>query len=128
MPVHSPLFYLHLELEPGQALPMPAGEVAAYVVHGELETGGQRLQAGQMGVFSATANARATAASTVMLIGGEPVGERYIDWNFVSSHKERIEQAKADWQAGRFGTIPGDDAEFIPLPYTAAAPKPVDYP
>ena len=116
VPVHSPLFYLHLELEAGQSLPMPAGEVAAYVVHGELETGGQRLHAGQMGVFGANANARATAASTVMLIGGEPVGERFVDWNFVSSSKERIEQAKADWRAGRIRLPDADNQEFIPLP------------
>jgi redox-sensitive bicupin YhaK (pirin superfamily) len=51
-----------------------------------------------------------------MLLGGEPVGERYIEWNFVSSSKERIEQAKADWRAGRFKLPDFDDREFIPLP------------
>ena len=58
----------------------------------------------------------AQAASTVMLLGGEPVGERFIWWNFVSSRKERIEQAKADWKAGRIPLPPNDNAEFIPLP------------
>ena len=51
-----------------------------------------------------------------MLLGGENLGPRHIWWNFVSSRKERIEQAKEDWKAGRFGTVPGDDKEFIPLP------------
>jgi redox-sensitive bicupin YhaK (pirin superfamily) len=51
-----------------------------------------------------------------MLLGGAALGERHIWWNFVSSRKERIEQAKEDWKAGRFGAVPGDDKEFIPLP------------
>jgi hypothetical protein len=51
-----------------------------------------------------------------MLLGGEPVGERFIDWNFVSSSKERLEQAKADWREGRFKLPDLDDREFIPLP------------
>jgi pirin-like protein len=59
---------------------------------------------------------RARGAATVMLLGGEPLGERHIWWNFVSSRKERIEQAKADWQAGRFKLPAHDDKEFIPLP------------
>ena len=54
--------------------------------------------------------------STLMLLGGEPLGERFIWWNFVSSRKERIEQAKADWKAGHFDKVPGDEIEFIPLP------------
>ena len=51
-----------------------------------------------------------------MLLGGESVGPRHMWWNFVSSRKERIEQAKEDWKAGKFGLVPGDDKEFIPLP------------
>ena len=58
----------------------------------------------------------AKATSTVMLLGGEPVGPRFLEWNFVSSSKERIEQAKADWKAGRMKLPDADDAEFIPLP------------
>mgnify|MGYP001818578142 CR=1 FL=1 len=53
---------------------------------------------------------------TIDPIGGAPVGRRYIEWNFVSSRRERIEQAKDDWRAGRFPKVPGDDEEFIPLP------------
>jgi hypothetical protein len=59
---------------------------------------------------------RATTAATVMLLGGEPVGERFIEWNFVSSSKERIEQAKVDWRAGRMKLPDADHDEFIPLP------------
>ena len=54
--------------------------------------------------------------TTMMLLGGEPLGERHIWWNFVSSRRERIEQAKADWQAGRILLPPADNQEFIPLP------------
>ncbi|MNY59305.1 hypothetical protein D3C86_1957400 [compost metagenome] len=54
--------------------------------------------------------------STVMLLGGEPVGPRHIWWNFVASSKERIEQAKADWQSGRIGHPVKDHEDFIPLP------------
>ncbi len=58
---------------------------------------------------------RAEQDSRVMIIGGEPLGERHVWWNFVSSSRERIEQAKDDWRKGHFGLVPGDD-EFIPLP------------
>ena len=58
----------------------------------------------------------AITPATIMLLGGEPVGERYIDWNFVSSSKDRIEQAKADWRAGRMKLPDLDNGEFIPLP------------
>lgn len=59
----------------------------------------------------------ARAATRVMLLGGAPLdGPRHLWWNFVSSSKDRIERGKSDWKAGRFGKIPGDDVEFIPLP------------
>ena len=69
-------------------------------------------------VFAAGAPAivRAARGATVMLLGGEPLGPRFIEWNFVSSSKERIEQAKADWRAGRMKLPVADDQEFIPLP------------
>ena len=66
---------------------------------------------------TATPSLRALEPTTVMLLGGEPLGTRHIWWNFVSSRKERIEQAKADWQAGRFKLPAHDDKEFIPLPH-----------
>ena len=71
-----------------------------------------------MGVFDKGTGAvvKATAPSVLMLLGGEPVGERFIEWNFVSSSQERIEQAKADWRAGRMKLPCLDNAEFVPLP------------
>ena len=58
-------------------------------------------------------------------LGGEPIGPRFIDWNFVSSSRERIEQAKADWKAGRFKLPDGDSDEFIPLPEEPRPPQPM---
>lgn len=122
VPVHSPLFYFHLELDAGQSLPMPPGEVAAYVVEGALAVGSQCIGPGQMAVFAPGATARASTPTTLMLIGGEPVGERFVDWNFVSSSKERIEQARADWMAGRMKLPDADNQEWIPLPGQPALP------
>jgi hypothetical protein len=58
-------------------------------------------------------------------MGGEPLGERFIWWNFVSSRKERIEQAKEDWKQGRIMLPPNDDKEFIPLPEDKSRPAPM---
>jgi redox-sensitive bicupin YhaK (pirin superfamily) len=71
-----------------------------------------------MAVFAAGEAVPVTAVTpaTVMLLGGEPLGQRFIEWNFVASSKARIEDAKADWRAGRMKLPVGDDAEFIPLP------------
>jgi redox-sensitive bicupin YhaK (pirin superfamily) len=117
---HSPLFYVHWSLQPGaQAQLNPEyPERAAFVAEGSVEVGGQRFQAGQMIVFEPAVPVLFTAvsAATVMLLGGEPLGERFIEWNFVSSRKERIEQAKADWRAGRMKLPDLDHDEFIPLP------------
>ena len=66
--------------------------------------------------------------STIMVLGGEPVGERFIDWNFVSSSKDRIEQAKADWRAGRFALPPDDHDEWIALPTATSASEPSPQP
>jgi redox-sensitive bicupin YhaK (pirin superfamily) len=118
--VHSPLFYAHWTLEAGAKAQLPADyeERAAYVVEGEVEVDGQRLGAGKMIIFAPGQPVlfTATQRSIVMLLGGEPVGERFIDWNFVSSSKERIEQARDDWRAGRFKLPDADHDEFIPLP------------
>ena len=100
------------------ALPDEHPERAVYVVDGELECGTERIGSGHMAVFAAgrQVSLRATRPTLAVAIGGEPVGERYIDWNFVSSSRERIEQAKADWRAQRFPLPPDDREEFIPLP------------
>ena len=117
---HSPLFYLHTEWQAGASKSLPGGhkEQAVYVARGEIEHAGQSYAPGQMLVFGDDTDAVITARekSTLMIFGGEPLGERHIFWNFVSSRKERIEQAKADWKAGRIPLPPGDDGEWIPLP------------
>ena len=88
------------------------------VVSGGLRLGRVILPEHSMAILSRVSNVavEADTDSRIALIGGEPLGERYIDWNFVSSRKERIEQAKADWRAGRYPRVPGDEEEFIPLP------------
>ena len=117
---HSPLFYVHWRLAAGTRAELEARypERAAYVAAGSVEVDGRDYVAGQMLVFApgAPVTFTATTDATVMLLGGEPIGERYVDWNFVSSSRERIEQAKADWRAGRMKLPVHDDQEFIPLP------------
>jgi redox-sensitive bicupin YhaK (pirin superfamily) len=123
---HSPLFYLHVLLQPEARIDLPhdCTERAAYIAHGTVEIDGRPYTAGQMIVFGREEQAviSATGTATVMLLGGEPLGERFIWWNFVSSRKERIEQAKADWEAGRIALPPNDNREFIPLPEERAKP------
>ncbi len=117
---HSPLFYVHTNLDAGTRFTIPTGysERAIYVAKGDVEVAGRTYETGQLLVFNTTAEPVifAKTKSTLMLLGGEPLGERFIWWNFVSSRKERIEQAKADWQEGRIILPPNDNQEFIPLP------------
>jgi redox-sensitive bicupin YhaK (pirin superfamily) len=117
---HSPMFYIHWQLAAGTRAGIPGGyaERAAYVAAGRLEVDGRPVKQGEMVVFTAgkAAEVKATQDSTVLALGGEPLGKRYIEWNFVSSRKERIEQAKADWSAGRMKLPDLDRDEFIPLP------------
>ena len=117
---HSPLFYVHWRLAAGAQAALEARypERAAYVASGVVEVDGGDYEAGRMLVFAPGAPVTFTARTdaTVMLLGGEPIGPRFIDWNFVSSSRERIEQAKADWRAGRMTLPVHDDREFIPLP------------
>ena len=126
----SPLFYLDARLDAGARLGLPGGhkERAAYVASGRIEVDGQAYDEAQMLVFGAAEAPaiRALAPARVMLLGGEPLGPRHIWWNFVSSRKVRIEQAKADWQAGRIALPPQDRDEIIPLPEEPKAkPKPM---
>jgi redox-sensitive bicupin YhaK (pirin superfamily) len=117
---HSPLFYVHWELARGAQAQLPAdySERAAYIVSGSVEVDNRIFQDGQMLVFAPGAPVLFTAltAARIQLLGGEPLGERFIEWNFVSSSKARIEQAKADWRAGRMKLPDFDHDEFIPLP------------
>ena len=116
---HSPLFYAHLEVASGTRTVLPGeySERALYVAAGEVEARGQLFGAGKMLVFDKGEDSTITASAraTLLALGGEPVGERFIEWNFVSSSKERIEQAKADWRAGRMKLPDFDNQEFIPL-------------
>jgi redox-sensitive bicupin YhaK (pirin superfamily) len=118
---HSPMFYLHCELDAGASVALPDDhpERAAYIVRGSVEADGTRHDAGTMLVFQPGRPARLVASggpALLMLLGGEPVGERFIEWNFVSSSRERIDQAKADWRAGRMKLPDLDHREWIPLP------------
>jgi redox-sensitive bicupin YhaK (pirin superfamily) len=116
---HSPLFYAHWEMDRDARMALPAefSERALYVAAGEIEVDGQVLGPGKMVVFDKDEDVtvEASARATLMALGGEPVGERFIEWNFVSSSKERIEQAKADWRARRMKLPDFDNQEFIPL-------------
>ena len=128
VPLRSPAFCLHWSLDPGAAVEVPADqpERAVYVAAGKVELDGRALAGGQMALLApgGAAGLRAVEAATVMLIGGEPVGRRYLEWNFVASSRERIEQAKADWRAGRMKLPDADHDEWIPLPDEAPPPPP----
>ncbi len=118
---YSPLFYLEAKMPANSSLVLPKeyAERALYLVEGELQIGATKIEARTMPVFmhDETINIEAKIPSHIMILGGDPLSEqRFIDWNFVSSSKERLEQARHDWQEGRFPKVPGDDKEFIPLP------------
>jgi redox-sensitive bicupin YhaK (pirin superfamily) len=118
---HSPLFYLHAELAAGARLALPDGhaERAAYIVSGSVSHEGTSYGAGRMLVFSpggAPVIAADNGPVRLMLLGGDSMGPRFIWWNFVSSRRERIEQAKADWKSGLMTLPPEDNAEYIALP------------
>jgi redox-sensitive bicupin YhaK (pirin superfamily) len=120
---YSPMFYVHWELEAGATAALPAQypERAAYVAAGAVEVDGARHEAGRLLIFAPGEVIPISAAqpATVMLLGGEPIGRRHVWWNFVSSSRERIEQAKAAWRTGRFALPPHDHDEVIPLPENA---------
>ena len=128
----SAMFYADATLQAGARLDMPAEheERAAYVVEGALCIGRQDFPAGRLVVLKrgrAVTLQGGESGARLMLLGGEPLdGPRHVWWNFVSSSRERIEQAKADWRAGRFASVPGE-TEFIPLP-PDQKPPPVRYP
>lgn len=117
----SDLLYLDVNMPAGAQLTVPAGEreLGVYLARGSVLLGEEPLAAKSLAVgkVGEDLSIKAEAASRLMLLGGTPLSEdREIWWNFVSSSKARLARAKVDWKAGRFGTIPGDDQEFIPLP------------
>ncbi len=136
--VASPLFYVDTHLEAGAAIPAPDDHEAraAYVVTGVVELGGERVEAGSLAVIAPGAAARLRAVdgpAHIMLLGGAPLGERFMEWNFVASTRARVDQAKADWIAsekngwnGPFTLPAGDDHEFIPLPDAPTPHEPVE--
>src|SRR4030095_16059229 len=113
---HSRLFYVHLELDVGATVEPPGdySERAAFVVRGRIGIGGTTSVAGDMVALAPGETVLPVLEpSTVMLLGGEPLGQRHIWWNFVSSRRERIEQAKADWRAGERALSDGDARQRI---------------
>ena len=118
--VHETIFG-DVHLKAGATLPLDADheERAVYIIDGVLDIAGDRFEAGRLLVFRPgdTVSIAAATDTHFVIVGGAPMdGPRHIWWNFVSSRKERIEQAKAEWKAGHFGKVPGDEIEFIPLP------------
>lgn len=117
----SRTLYADLTLAPGAALQIPAEaeERAIYVLEGDVAIAGDRFPADRLIAFKPGAEIVVSSerGAHLMLFGGDSLGsKRYIWWNFVSSSKERIEQAKEEWRTGRFDIVPGDEEEFVPLP------------
>ena len=118
---HAATIYAEIVLAPGGALPIEAGadERAVMLVGGEADLDGTALGLYELTVLAPgiVPKLSSQAGGRVMLLGGEAFRtRRYLWWNFVSSSPERIEQAALDWREGRFPKVPGDEAEFIPLP------------
>jgi redox-sensitive bicupin YhaK (pirin superfamily) len=116
----SPWFYIEVSADAGASVPLDADheERAIYLVEGEVEIANERYESPQLLVFRPgdRITVKAIKPTRMMFLGGDALeGPRHIWWNFVSSSKERIEQAKQDWKTGRFAAVP-DEHEFIPLP------------
>ncbi|MEM5473732.1 pirin family protein [Hoeflea sp. AS60] len=122
VPQHVGTLYVDLALLPSASAPFDANweERALYLLEGEVEIAGDRFGPDQLLVFrpgDAITIKAGPAGARMMLFGGDSIPtKRHIWWNFVSSSKDRIEQAKAEWRSGRFDIVPGDAEEFIPLP------------
>jgi len=123
---NSPLFYLHVVLDQDARFKLPEehSERGAYIVNGSIEVNGVTYTEGKLLVFTKAVDTLLIAKehTTLMMLGGEHLGDRYIWWNFVSSRKERIEQAKEDWKQGRILLPPTDNKEFVPLPAEHSRP------
>jgi redox-sensitive bicupin YhaK (pirin superfamily) len=127
---YAETIYAEIDLGPAGAVPIEAGadERALMLVGGEARIDGQPLALYALVVLKPgePMTLSSERGGKIMLLGGEAFStHRYVYWNFVSSSRERIEQAKEDWKAGRFPLVPGDEQEFIPLP---EKPKTVSYP
>ena len=129
-PQHSPTIYADIMLGVGGSIPVEseADERAVMLVGGEAELDGQPLDPFALYILRPGHQARLASAAggRIMLLGGQAFStRRYVFWNFVSSSRDRINQAKEDWKALRFDLIPGDDQDYIPLP---EVPLTVSYP
>ncbi len=118
----SETLYVEADLDAGVAVSLPydLDELAVYVVTGEIDIGDCPVTAGRMAIIQpgSQAVARARTSTKIMLLGGATLpGQRYLWWNFVSSSRDRLEQAKTDWRENRFGKVPGE-TELMPLPST----------
>lgn len=125
--VYSPIVYAHIEAPAGSDFDLPDNheDLALFVVSGTIETSGETVSEGQMAIFNPGERDHVTvsADARIMLLGGKDLGPRFMEWNFVSSSQERIEQAKAEWRASIAGgfkntafSLPDGEAEYIPLP------------
>ncbi len=118
--IYADTLYAEARLSKGQCIIIPdtVAERAVYVVQGCMQERNIEITEHSMAVLASQTAVTLTAREEthIAIIGGEPLGERHIWWNFVSSRKDRIEQAKLDWQAGRYPKVAGDEVEFIPLP------------
>lgn len=115
---YSPTVYVDYEMEAGAVFSVPpAVERAIYVLRGAVQIGDVAVATHTMAVLNPEADCvvNATSDARIVLVGGDPVGERLLFWNFVASSQDKIDQAKQDWKDGKFDAVPGDD-EFIPLP------------
>jgi redox-sensitive bicupin YhaK (pirin superfamily) len=127
---YAETIYADILLAPGASMPIDAGadERAVYLAIGEAEIDGRPMAINTLYVLKpgVAMTLRSAGGGRVMLCGGEAFAtERHVWWNFVSSRKDRIQQAKEDWKAGRFAKVPGDEKEFIPIP---EIPKTATYP
>lgn len=117
--MHSDTLYVEARLQKGQSLVLPdAAERALYVASGSVQAKETVLAEHSMAVFKPESDIEITATeeARIAVIGGEPFAPRFMEWNFISSRNARLEEAKADWKAGRFPLVPGDEKEFIPFP------------
>ncbi|WP_371395515.1 pirin family protein [Fretibacter rubidus] len=114
----SETLYFEADMDDGASFDVPnSPELGVYVVQGEADIDGETAPINAMSVLDLSAKTITARGKTrLAVIGGAPLGHRHLNWNFVSSRRERIEQARQDWKAGRFDSVPGDDEEFIPLP------------
>lgn len=115
----SKTIYAEATLEPGQSMVLPdLEECGLYVLSGQVSLKNTRLEQTQMAIFDNTKGIKfkANTRSSIAIIGGDSIGNRFIEWNFVSTQKQLISQAKQDWQEGLFKSVVGDEKEFIELP------------